>query len=450
MFTGIDYSPFNHQGIKMNIYNSFLKTANSYPTSACISDDETHVSYSQMVKRIRSLSEKIVVPAHTCVILYFPKNIDLIAWQLALNSKEIIFLTLEWGQESRLIKSIEKIQPSATIMWNIEKKDFEIIYYPSFRIYPENCAYIVFSSGSTGEPKKIMLSDSPVIEVVLEQARITKMQPTSVFLWLLNPAFDASLSDIYMTLLSGGHLIASNAKPNELKKITSLIYRYNVSHTDLPPVIFSIFLKHVQKSIESFKSLKHIVFGGEKADEKIIHQLLSFFNLYNAYGPTETTICSSLKEVSLNWNSKDIGVPLKGVEYQIVDKELHIGGHCAIGYDDPLLDMKFYEKDGIRWFKTGDIVEKNDDTYHYMGRKDRQFKYHGQLICPEEIESFALESGAQLAKIKYENNKIIMYYMGNFSQEKLQSLIPSWMMPHQYILIEKMDNNINQNWKLVV
>lgn len=426
------------------LYNRFLKNAKKYPNNKCLTDSNQSIDYQKAVELIKKNSSLIKNFKNTSAIIYLPKSIDIVLWQLAMNANNIAFITLEWGQESRINSTINKCRPS--LMITLINNQISIIHYDNYISY-NNCDYIVFSSGSTGEPKKILLQDNPVVDVVEQQAKITNMNSHSSFLWILNPAFDASLSDIYMTLFSGGHLVVSNTKPSDIKEISRLIFQHNITHIDMPPVIFKIFLKFYLKNKDLFTSLKHIVFGGEKADENITKKLSLYFKLYNAYGPTETTICSSLSFVDKDWTSNNIGKPLFNVEYKIVNNELHIGGeHCAIGYDDSLLDKRFYIKDEKKWFMSGDIVECKNNIYYYLGRKDRQFKYNGQLICPEEIESIAQKCGADFAKISFNNNKITLKYTGNFEKELLKKYLPTWMIPHHF---EVMELKINSNWKVI-
>jgi acyl-CoA synthetase (AMP-forming)/AMP-acid ligase II len=418
----------------MNLYKQFINICEQYPHHVAITDNSISLTYEELKNRVHEKMASITSPSKTCGIIYLPKSIDTVAWQLAMNAKDIAFLTLEHEDTGRLKAAIEKCRPSFIVYQD------KVSMMKNPQTY--DCAYIVFSSGSTGEPKKIMLNDEAVVEVVLAQAKITQMNTSQVFLWLLNPAFDASLSDIYMTLLSGGHLVVTTHKPSDIKIIAGLIDKYNVTHTDIPPVVFKVWLRFLES--HQLNSLQHIVFGGEKANEKMCQALLQYFNLYNAYGPTETTICSSLKHVNHNWVPEDIGLPLPGVEYKIVDGELHIGGHCAVGYDNENLDKKFYTTDK-KWFMSGDLVEFKNDTYHYVGRKDRQFKHNGQLICPEEIEAAAIKCGADVARVEY-HHKITLRFSGHLNKEQMTQYLPVWMIPHHF---EEVELKLNNNWKVI-
>jgi len=432
----------------MKIYQEFLTTVKRFPQYKAISDESESLSYLELAKRVYNYIEFLPTIPQSCGVIYLPKSIDVIAFQLALNAKNIAFLTLEWGQDGRKEECITQVKPSLII--TLIKNKVEIIKFDKFKSYPLDVGYIVFSSGSTGIPKQIWMKDYPVVNVTKQQAKITSFKESSVFLWLLNSAFDASISDIYVTLFSGGHLVVTQCNPLNTKEVFKLIKLHNVTHTDIPPVVFSLWLKKFKQG-KIHSSLKNIVFGGELANESITKELLEFTNLYNAYGPTEITICSSMCQVDKNWSYNNVGRPLEGVFYKIVDDELHIGGeHCSIGYDNEILNQKFYTENNIKWFRTGDVFKENNGNYFYGGRKDRQFKHNGQLVCPEEIENKAKNSGAENSQVTYIKNKITLYYSGLFRKEEFEKNIVSWMKPHLYREIATLEGNINQNWKLKV
>lgn len=175
--------------------------------------------------------------------------------------------------------------------------------------------------------------------------------------------------------------------------------------------------------------------------------------MFNAYGPTEATICSSFRKVDQSWTADNIGKPLKGVEYIISDdNELHIAGsHVCIGYNQDILNNKFYFIGDKKLYKTGDLVKKHNDEYFFLGRKDRQFKNNGVLISPEEIEKSLLKLGCKESLCKKED-KFILFYVGDFSISDIRKhLLDSFnknMIPSIIKQVPSLPKNINGKIKI--
>lgn len=539
----------------MNIYQKFKEVALNNKDKIALFDVDKNekLTYEEMLNKINVYENKLVnslnnfkntkqtdvnfpcfdkiIHKNPLMIIYLKKGMDLIIWQLVANKNNLPFVNIE--EDIRLNQILEKHHHYFLIKDNNdeslnkkieEEKNFKIISSINDELKPNNILpftkYIVFSSGSTGNPKQIMLNDEGVVNVVLQQAKILNIKN---FLWLLNSAFDASLSDIYATLLTGETLFITKVKPNEVKKVCSIIEKYNITHTDLPPVTLPLFLKYKHNHV--LKNMK-IIIGGELVNSEICKELKNKLDIefYNAYGPSENTICAHLdlmdepKRISdyfseeiyqqiikqnnklnddhydeiLN-NIKLFNLSLNGFGYALLKNkdedinsktfELFISGNVMNGYDNLELNKEkilfLYDNDDFiqKTFRTGDVVSIENNNYGYYiayeGRKDRQFKYNGKLISPEEIEEIAMLCGAINAKVKFENKKIKLIYQDqeqrkdlgedvknniikhkqeeiekykNFDKEKFNHLIPNYMKP--IILEEKNTLEVNSNFKL--
>lgn len=537
----------------MNIYQKFKEVASNNKNKIAIFDVDKNekITYEEMLNKIdlyeadlksmfeNNKSNKLelnfqnknlfsfdnMIHKNPLVIIYLKKGIDLIIWQLVANKNNLPFVNIE--EDVRLNQILEKHYHYFLIKDEDDFKEpklneakeefhFNITYSFNNEVKPNNILpftkYIVFSSGSTGTPKQIMLNDKGVVDVVLEQAKILEIKN---FLWLLNSAFDASLSDIYATLLTGETLFITKVKPNEIKKVCSIIEKYNITHTDLPPVTLPLFLKY--KNNHVLKNMKIIV-GGELVNQEIFKELKDKLNIvfYNAYGPSENTICTHLdlmdesKRISsyfsedvyqqiikqnndlnddnydeiLN-NIKLFNLSLNGFGYALLKHiknnvevfELFISGNVMNGYDNEELNKQrllfLYDENNFiqKVFRTGDLVSiKNNHKGYYLsyeGRKDRQFKYNGKLISPEELENIAMLCGAMNAKVKFENKKIKLFYQDQeqdqdleldqglgkeqkiikrFDEMKFFNLVPDYMKP--ILIFKSHELEVNSNFKL--
>ena len=260
-------------------------------------------------------------------------------------------------------------------------------------------AYVIYTSGSTGNPKGVEVSNNGLLNVIEQQIEITKMDKSKFYLYLAI-SFDASLSDIYCSLLSASHIHIYDCLRRNAIGLKDYFNEVGITHSDLPPS----FLKLLSPS--DFKTLKSIIIGGEVADYKSVQEFAKELNVVNVYGPTEATICTSM----------------------IVCDETEMNAKTFVELEN---------KEGVkeRSYKTGDYVCYNEDgLIEFKGRVDRQIKYHGQLINLEEVES-AINSIKEVKSVTviFKNKKMYAYYEGDIKdteiRTELKTKVPVYMIP---------------------
>ena len=438
------------------IFKALINNIKKHENISLVHNDKKY-SYSELVNKVL-LIQNLLKDKNKAGLIYLPKNEYTIIFMLALNAGNNVFTTLDINTPIDRVKEIiTQLKPKWIISLEsfsdlgfneIEKNDNYTIFKKEDSLtYNNKVSHIYFSSGSTGKPKGILLSAEPLIKVVTKQAKIIGMESGKKFAWILSPSFDASLSDIYLTLLSGGELHICDFPQTKIKTLISYFKTHKITHSDISPTILPL-LKNSELFLES------IIFGGEVANEKIIKEFARKIKMFNAYGPTETTICSSLKKVNDKWTANNIGKPLPGVTYTISpNNELYISGnHLCVGYlNDDLNKSKFIIENNKRYYKTGDLVEYKNREYFYIGRVDRQFKYNGILISPEEIESIAKLAGCIDSKCEYKE-KFILYYQGEIEEKELrlfmEKKLNKSMIPNIFIKVNSFEININGKKKI--
>jgi amino acid adenylation domain-containing protein/thioester reductase-like protein len=327
-------------------------------------------------------------------------------------------------------------------------------------------AYVIYTSGSTGQPKGVMIDHRGIVNLLEAQIETFQLERGKRALFYLSTAFDASISDIGTCLLSGATLCIENADrlvPG--KPFQELIAERRITHMDIPPSLLRILSWQ-----EMPDCLETIIIGGEACEPAVVRQWSSRFRVVVVYGPTEATVCTSmcLCEHS-TWDRPLIGQPLPGITYSILDEnristpigtagELYIGGlSLARGYmKRPELDAyKFIQVNGQPLYRTGDRVIRDDDgEIRFIGRADRQFKFRGLLIEPEELEAKLLnypgvqrvavlkrrisESLPREAVVAFIENKDGEIVSGPAVKAYLRQLVPLWMVPQYVQIVEKM------------
>lgn len=318
--------------------------------------------------------------------------------------------------------------------------------------YISNLAYIIFTSGSSGFPKGAMISHAGIMPFIDAQIKTFNLNSNSKVLFYISIQFDASISDIGTTLLSGATLFIAD------EFITIALNKYQITHIDLPPSLLGM-LKIEQMP----KSLQTIIIGGEVCASHIIQEWSKHFNIINVYGPTEATVCTSLTQCTSCWSEANIGLPIKGIRYKIVNQNLKVakegelliaGKALAIGYiNNPQLTAeKFIILNKKRYYKTGDLVKKIHNSFIFLGRIDRQIKFHGKLIALEEIERVikthpkitnaaviyddtdGIKRLIAFVESKHITIRILKTFLGNN--------LHAWMLPNNFIFIKKLPKTI--------
>lgn len=442
----------------MNLYKHLktnIEQNNLYDYSALTFHNKS-ISYKQLLNCIEKYAFNFS-SENQIGIIYLKKSEKFIFSLLALNYSKNIFCPIDCETPlSRFSFLTKELDPKWIItdkLLTFLDQDYSQINFDGLFIYIKkqtakkyitSLTHVYLSSGSTGFPKIIYLSDEYVIPVIEQQIKVIEIFKSSNFAWLLSTSFDASLSDIFVSLFSGANLHICSFKQTNTKTLNKYFIENKITHSDLSPSILSLLNFH------NLHFLKHIVIGGELANQNTVLSLHNQFqiNFYNAYGPTEATICSSMKKIDTNWVNSDIGLPFKGIDYLIVDGELLINGHLFLGYSDNALTSKKIEIiNNKKYYHSGDLVCFKNNSFHYMGRKDRQFKKNGNLICPEEIENFCKNNGCDIAVLHNIDNTLELTYTGLIEIEtikhKIMENFPSYMVPQKIFKIDDIKRNIN-------
>jgi surfactin family lipopeptide synthetase A len=200
---------------------------------------------------------------------------------------------------------------------------------PAERPGEDDLAWVIFSSGSTGEPKGVAVAHRGYLPVLRAQAEALGLGPSDRCLWLLAPGFDASLSDVGLALFCGGALLT---EPDDvladLGALRRCLRTRAPSYCDLPPRLLSAL--HPDEA----PSLRAVLCGGEPLPPAGAARWAAARRLIGVYGPTEATICSSLWRVDpADVARAHLGRPVGGAVYRVVAGELWIGGPgLARGY----------------------------------------------------------------------------------------------------------------------
>jgi amino acid adenylation domain-containing protein len=267
---------------------------------------------------------------------------------------------------------------------------------------PRGLAYVVFTSGSTGEPKGAMIEHAAFCNMVTQQIAGFSITPESRELQFSAPVFDAALSEIFIALLAGATLVLlDQAVIENIAELRALLAVEEITIVTLPPSYLGVLDGDVPESLAT------LISAGEAARHRDVERYAGKLSFFNAYGPAENAVCSSFHRIRPEDACGDaiaIGKPLAGTGIAIVDEAgrlaplgvpgeiLLYGKGLARGYiDRPDLTNAAFRADPCypdrRNYHSGDFGFLNDEgAVVYIGRRDNQVKIAGQRLELADVE----------------------------------------------------------------
>lgn len=331
-----------------------------------------------------------------------------------------------------------------------------------------NLAYVIYTSGSTGKPKGVMVENRNVVNFFAGMDRVIGPEP-GVWLAVTSYSFDISVLELLWTLCRGFTVVIHADR--DFLKIGHEIEQHQVTHLQMTPSLARI-LTLDSRAYAALSRLKKILLGGEAVPAALVQHLRKVYSgeIYNMYGPTETTIWSTAHKVETIGTSISIGKPIANTQVYILNEEmkdvafgdageLYIGGDgLARGYwarPDLTVDRFVpvpWDTDK-RMYRTGDLARfKADGDLEFLGRADYQVKLRGHRIEPGEIEA-AIEAipGVRQAVVimreDREGDARLAAYMvcsegeapGTESlKARLSAQLPEYMVPSAFISLPEL------------
>lgn len=283
-----------------------------------------------------------------------------------------------------------------------DQSDEPIEDLPSDTMAP---AYVIFTSGSTGTPKGVEVSHRSLVNFLTSMAREPGFTQDDTIVAVTTVSFDIAGLELYLPLVTGGKVvIADRGQVQDGFALIRLVQECGATVLQATPTLWQML---VEAGIGKVSGLKMLC-GGEQLPKDLAKALVGMgAELWNMYGPTETTIWSSVQRILDDDAPITIGHPVANTELHIIDGngrlapvgvagELHIGGDgLARGYFErpDLTEKAFVECDigtaGVRrLYKTGDVGKRlTDGSLQLLGRRDNQIKLRGFRIELGDIES---------------------------------------------------------------
>lgn len=471
---------------QINVLTYLESAADAHPNKLAFADDELQLSFSQLREAAMSLAVKI--GELTDGILRAPVAI---AAERSVLSPVGFFAALYSGNfyvpidvtlpEARLRAILEKADPCLlltvgenpiceriAVSMGIATQPVELLSYngealPWKEIIDADPAYLLFTSGSTGLPKGVVIPHRAVIDLVDWLACEFGMDETTVMGNQTPFFFDASVKDIYLTLKCAATTYILSRRYFMFPKL--LIDRMNACGVNT--ILWATSAFHLVASSGILKKMKPAMLrlaalGGEALSAKALNQwreALPDTVYYNLYGPTEITVDCVYYKIDQSFADNEdipIGYPCPNKQVLILDENLRPvpkgtqGEICVRGtgvsygyYNDPeKTDEAFVRNPAVTsyhdmLYRTGDLgYIDSEGCIRYIARRDRQIKHNGYRIGLGEIERiFESMEGVRLCAAIFDekNDRIFCFYTGNIEEKEamacLRTMLPKYMLP---------------------
>lgn len=485
--------------------NSVLRylenTANCFNNKRAVVDQNGEVTFDELRKRALMIGIEISNRLHDHqqpIFVFLPKSIEMIEVFLGILYSGNFYTPTDVRFPKAKIRSVfDALEPKLVITSKQYKKDIlEIgiddsiilcvddicedvlgtLYYE--KTIDTDIAYILFTSGSTGIPKGVMISHRSIIDYIDWAKECYKIDSNCIIGNQAPFYFDNSTLDIYLMLSSGAEL---HIIPEQYYSFPARLLDY-VSDNQIntifwvPSVFGNIKNADLLGRIDC-RCLKKILFAGEVMPNKFLNYWRNNIPdaLYsNLYGPTEITVDCTYYIVNREFKDDEalpIGIPCPNTEILVLDEEKNLitesgvigelcvrGSSLAIGYwNDPKKTNEVFIQNPLnaryneRIYCTGDLVHYNElGEIMYDGRKDYQIKHFGYRIELGEIEVAAMGCAGlanAIAAYDYEDKKIVLFYQGNvfegYVKKYLLQTIPKYMVPTVYYPLDSLPYNDN-------
>lgn len=341
-------------------------------------------------------------------------------------------------------------------------------------LHPSNTAYLVYTSGSTGLPKGVLVQHAPIAEYFVWFGDEYQVSERDRLLQVASLGFDVSVAEIFGTLICGARLVIP--RPDALRDIeylTDLLYREGITTMHFVPSLLGLFLS--LPGVNQWRTLRRVPIGGEALPGRIADKFHATFDasLYNFYGPTETIVNATSYPVEGTQGTRTvpIGRPKVNTQVHLLDDalqpvpvgvigEIYIGGtHVARGYHRrPALTAEHFVADpfnpGSRLYRSGDLARRNaDGDIEFVGRADEQVKIHGiRLELGEIAAAISVDpSVGQAVVVVVDLPQLGMSIVGYLTpaaggrdtveveriRARVAAALPDYMAPAAYVVLDE-------------
>lgn len=477
------------------------QTVINYPDKIAFVDDHRSITFLQLQKEAHHIAMKIIENGFfkQPILVYLDKSVEVIAAFQGIMYSGNFYSPLDTHMpEERIAKIVEKLEPAAIITDKAHEQearsfmkglvfiyedcqktviDMEKINSTVAKVIDSDVLYVLFTSGSTGIPKGVIISHKGIIDLSEWITKDLRFDENIVFANQSPFYFSFSVYEIYQTLKNGSTTyIVPQSLFSQPARLMSYLEENKVNTIIWVPSILTFISALKALNRPHLTYIKNIFFGAESFQVKHLNRWMDEYpnvRFINLFGPTEVTDTCTWYEINRRFDEDEL-LPIGQSctnkdcflldEGKLVTEPGIIGEICMRGsgvaygyYNDPERTAEVFIQNPLNTayketiYCTGDLGRYNEHgEMVYVCRKDFQIKHRGRRIELGEIETAvsALE-GIDECCCLYDNNKlrIVLFYTGNIDgkeiNRQLEHKLPDYMIPGKRIGLENMPHNLN-------
>jgi amino acid adenylation domain-containing protein/FkbM family methyltransferase len=481
------------------VHELFGKQVENTPYATAVVSEDVTLSYAELNRQANQLAHHLLelgVTAGERVATILERSVDLVIAELAILKCGAAYVPIDprfpaerkalliSDSNVRVVIAPDKAQLAdlpEVAQVNVHSHTGRLTRNPDVPLTSEAVAYVMYTSGSMGKAKGVMVPHRAITRLVLNN-RYASFELGDRLAFAANPAFDAATMEVWAPLLNGGAIVIID----DATLLNPVRFEQKLKE-DAVSVLWltvGLFNQYADLLKEAIAGLRYLIVGGDALDPRVVARVLRNGPprcLLNGYGPTETTTFAATFEitsVAASARSIPIGRPIANTQVYILDVygqpapieiagEIYIGGAgVALGYNGrPELTAERFVPNpfagaGERMYRTGDIGRwLEDGIIEFMGRNDSQVKIRGYRIEPGEIEVLLAEhpevrEAVVITREDTEGEKrLVAYYtsrnpgagteMVNVLRTYVASRLPEYMVPAAYVHLEALPLTAN-------
>lgn len=405
---------------RLDIYGTFMANVHERPMATMISTEDKQYSFvevDQLVNYLAARIEQLAGSEKQRILLSLTHSYKIIVAILAVlkTGHSYVPLRKEYG-ETEIKRIAMECGSTIVISDHREFSELQTVLIDDYsdanlsgderwhQYRPSEEVYILYTSGSTGTPKGCSVTYGNLQYILRNLRKIGRYTRNSVVGFSTPFTFDVSVTEIYAFVFGASIVVCNLTDFSAFKKFPEMIQRFGVTHLAFSPSGFKNFFRVYSKDqmAQLNRNLDCVMLAGEVFDKKIFDEWREnghHYRLLNLYGPTEATVYATVHElmpgavydssIPIGQCLEDCGAVIDAPDGRGIGELLLYGAGISHGYinNQAANEKSFFEREGKRYYRTGDLVSEHNGLFYYHGRNDQQVQINGIRVELGEIEA---------------------------------------------------------------